>query len=604
MKNHFHIKAAAVGASAVTLSLVLGCSILAWTEPGDDAPNGNVNAPLNTGSGTQTKAGALNISRGGAGECCSSGDFTLSLAEATSASGKKSGIQFHNSGVSEGQLRLDSGINGRELKAYSYQDNMDLHATGYVQSDQGFCISSDCRTTWGSISGPWTISGNNIYNNNSGNVGIGTANPGAKLDVTGGGQFSDALKSASWVGAGCEVGSWCEGAGGYAILYPSGYLSLNGYDIKSPVTTYGSMALTSAKNGYYGLLLGTTTANPNLMFDGSGNGGIYYENWGWLMYTLTSNHYLGIGTTNPAYKVDVNGTINSNNYIYGNELYTRDNVYLGYLGDWISNRLNQNVGSYANPQFGTIYTNNWFRSQGSTGWYSESYGGGWYMSDSSWIRTYNSKSVWTDTGLLGSNGGLTVGYGGSSSPGGGGIIAGNVGIGTASPAERLEVNGNVKLSGWARIYNGSSSLHIDAAGGMYLNYFTGSGVYFGNGASGVNASVSNAGAFSGTAFYYSSDENLKTNIRPVDDSIGKIQQLNGVYFDWKKDHKPSMGLIAQDVEKIFPEAVSTNKETGLKSVDYGKMIAPLIEAVKDQQKEISDLRSEIDKLKSKITNQD
>jgi len=50
------------------------------------------------------------------------------------------------------------------------------------------------------------------------------------------------------------------------------------------------------------------------------------------------------------------------------------------------------------------------------------------------------------------------------------------------------------------------------------------------------------------------------------------------------------------VEKIFPEAVSTNGETGLKSVDYGKLVAPLIEAVKEQQKEIEDLKAQINKL--------
>jgi len=59
-----------------------------------------------------------------------------------------------------------------------------------------------------------------------------------------------------------------------------------------------------------------------------------------------------------------------------------------------------------------------------------------------------------------------------------------------------------------------------------------------------------------------------------------------------------MGLIAQDVEKIFPEAVTTNSETGLKSVDYGKLVAPLIEAVKTQQTKIETLEAEVEKLKS------
>lgn len=67
------------------------------------------------------------------------------------------------------------------------------------------------------------------------------------------------------------------------------------------------------------------------------------------------------------------------------------------------------------PTFNTCYTSNWFRSTGSTGWYSQTYGGGWYMTDSTWIRTYGSRSVYQNTGqirtdgYLVTNGGLTAG---------------------------------------------------------------------------------------------------------------------------------------------------------------------------------------------------
>lgn len=99
------------------------------------------------------------------------------------------------------------------------------------------------------------------------------------------------------------------------------------------------------------------------------------------------------------------------------------------------------------------------------------------------------------------------------------------------------------------------------------------------------------------AFLYPSDLNLKKNVVSLSDQLGKILQLQGVSFDWKKDNKHSIGLIAQEIEKVYPEIVSTNKVTGLKSVEYGNLIAPLIEAVKEQQKQIDALKAEIENLK-------
>jgi shufflon protein len=92
---------------------------------------------------------------------------------------------------------------------------------------------------------------------------------------------------------------------------------------------------------------------------------------------------------------------------------------------------------------GDVHSTGWLRTDGQTGWYSQTYGGGWYMSDTTWIRAYGDKGVWTGTGLLGSDGGLTVGYGGSGPAAlGSAIIKGNVGIGTSSPAVKLAVNGS------------------------------------------------------------------------------------------------------------------------------------------------------------------
>ena len=81
----------------------------------------------------------------------------------------------------------------------------------------------------------------------------------------------------------------------------------------------------------------------------------------------------------------------------------------------------------------------------------------------------------------------------------------------------------------------------------------------------------------------------------IDDAVEKVQQLRGVESDWISSGHHSIGVIAQDVEKVAPELVSTCDD-GMKGVDYGKLTAILIEAVKDQQKQIEDLKSRLDEL--------
>lgn len=82
---------------------------------------------------------------------------------------------------------------------------------------------------------------------------------------------------------------------------------------------------------------------------------------------------------------------------------------------WANIAVSTSSSTSTSPTFSTAYTSNWFRSTGSTGWYSQTYGGGWYMADSTWIRTFGSKSVYQDTGqirtdgYLVTNGGLTAG---------------------------------------------------------------------------------------------------------------------------------------------------------------------------------------------------
>ena len=95
--------------------------------------------------------------------------------------------------------------------------------------------------------------------------------------------------------------------------------------------------------------------------------------------------------------------------------------------------------------------------------------------------------------------------------------------------------------------------------------------------------------------FYSSDKRLKDNIKPIEGALDKVCKLGGYEFDWnaKQDvyEGHDIGVIAQEVETIFPELV-TDRDNGYKAVKYEKLVPALIEAIKE-------LKNEIELLKSK-----
>jgi hypothetical protein len=113
------------------------------------------------------------------------------------------------------------------------------------------------------------------------------------------------------------------------------------------------------------------------------------------------------------------------------------------------------------------------------------------------------------------------------------------------------------------------------------------------------ASVSATGdivAFSG------SDRRLKNNIVNISDALNKVKQLNGVTWEWNEDANevtktaPSTGLIAQEVQEVLPEVVK-EREDGYLGIDYSKMVGLLVEAIKEQQTQIAELKAEVEALK-------
>jgi hypothetical protein len=98
--------------------------------------------------------------------------------------------------------------------------------------------------------------------------------------------------------------------------------------------------------------------------------------------------------------------------------------------------------------------------------------------------------------------------------------------------------------------------------------------------------------------FAASDKRLKDNITPISNPIEKIQKIGGYEFDWiptEDIHSyegHDIGVIAQEIEEVLPELVTT-RDNGYKAVKYDKIVALLIEAIKDQQKQIEELKSKI-----------
>lgn len=151
--------------------------------------------------------------------------------------------------------------------------------------------------------------------------------------------------------------------------------------------------------------------------------------------------------------------------------------------------------------------------------------------------------------------------------------------------------------------SGTTSIGIASTGSTSVVYIPSSG-NLGIGTTNATSKLTVAGnllvtgIITATDFNSASDIRLKENIQKIDNPIDKIIKIDGVRFDWKSDNKPSMGVIAQNIEEVLPELVSGEES---KTVNYNGIIGLLIECVKTQQEQIDELNRRLDELPKKRT---
>ena len=302
--------------------------------------------------------------------------------------------------------------------------------------------------------------------------------------------------------------------------------------------------------------VGTTTPGDKLEV----NGNIRLTNTGTLLAapsTTGSAYSVTVKAGDPY--VPVGGSGGSVNILATNNMPSGGSGY-GNLGP--SGNINITSGSGYNTAGGHIniiagQTSCWALTGNSHADVNIQGGANLVAADAASINVYGGGTVGVGCPTANANGGnliLKSGIGtGTGTQGNIQLLNGNVGIGTAAPSSKLEVCGNVRVIG----------------------------------------TIVASGTITTSAISCPSDFRYKKNITALDNPIEKLMQINAVQYNWRRDEFPNMnfsdhlqtGFIAQDLEKIFPEMVYTD-EAGYKSIDYSRLTPLLAATIKEQQKQI------------------
>ena len=257
-----------------------------------------------------------------------------------------------------------------------------------------------------------------------------------------------------------------------------------------------------------------------------------------------------------------------------------------------------------------IYSQSWVRTVGTTGWYSESYGGGWHMTDSTWLRAYNNKQIYTAStspDAFHTLGGVNASgriYAGSYIETHGGLVC--AGVGNSGGASGFNVYGS--------FYGNAShgGIEIGASDNVLgIGVHSNDSWYIwwtNNGSIGSSSNKSYIFSYNGSSWNFTgsvvasgevtaySDARLKSNIHTLD-YRGRLIPRHYV-----KDGKQSIGFIAQEVQTLYPELVlGYDKNRPYLSLNYNGCTAVLSAQLNHVEDEVTMLKNKVRELEIKVS---
>jgi hypothetical protein len=310
------------------------------------------------------------------------------------------------------------------------------------------------------------------------------------------------------------------------------------------------------------------------------------------------------------------------------------NYWNAYMG-WMSNYMNQNVRTDASPTFQEVYANGWFRNQGGGGLYQQSYGGhfraNFQSSYTPWETFGNYRS-----GYGGQNFNDPSGYHNNVmfESGNGGIYNQQFGWtfyysrGNNCASFDSTTYGFVRFNverGGSRVrqfvnynYNCDGNMDMLSGFGLYLRSSGGYNLVLQTDGWNNVYALNGGGSYGGVylspynyAWYGYSDINYKDIRGVVTDVLDKVDTLTPIYFTYKlhsvdPEHIPDtnwkLGLIAQEVQQAFPEAVRVDEKTGILTLAYDNLIPVLVQSVKELRNEINLTKAQIEYLLHRVDN--